>query len=87
MWTPDYITLIEASLTLFFFVALVILAFSADQVNKIMKKKSQTAEAKQEEIRQRERYNAKAELRQIADSKGTPYVLGAVTKNFHDKDE
>jgi hypothetical protein len=39
VWSPDYVELAEAALTLVFFILLVILAFAADKYNEIKKKK------------------------------------------------
>ena len=47
IWTPGYVTLIEASLTFFFFFLLICLAFTADKINAIKKKREASDEEKQ----------------------------------------
>jgi len=55
IWTPNEVTIIEAWLTLAFFLILVILAFAADKFNEFKKKRNMTQEEKENEKIEKEK--------------------------------
>lgn len=69
-WTEGYVTYIEAALTLFFFVVLLVSAFAADKYNerKVNKEMSKVEQA--EKIKKQQRLHAKDEIIKMVEEKG-----------------
>jgi hypothetical protein len=64
-WTPDYVTLTEAVLTLIFFFMLIITAFLADKYNEIKLKKEETKEEEVTRKKKQLRLAAKDEIQKM----------------------
>ena len=86
LWTPGYVTLTEAVLTLAFFAILVFVAFAADKYNATKREANRTDEEKAEEETKKKTSTAKAILRHIASLKGDQYVITAATMPNADHD-
>lgn len=78
VWTPNEITLVEAFLTLFYFLFLIVLAYVADRHN--AKKKKASENVAQTELREKDelKKTARADLIKLSDKKGKEYVIDCV---------
>ena len=77
VWTPDHVSLIEAIMTVLFFVILILSAFGADRYTASQMKKLQTNDDKKEEFDQQKMLSAKDKLVEFVDSGkwGKDYLL------------
>lgn len=73
--TQEQVDLLEAWLTLFFFFALIIFAYTADKINAFFENKKKTHEQLEEQDRIAELNIKKNHLRHIAKERGESIVL------------
>ncbi len=79
IWTPEYVTMIEAFLTLSFFVLLISFAYVADRINDRKKTREASEEEKQRDKIKMQISTSKGVLREIAEKNGAQYVISAIT--------
>ncbi len=79
VWTPGFVSVIEALLTLFYFFLLIGGAYAADRVRNAGLEKIKNEEDKRELEREKLRLVAKAYLRKMAQQHGQQFVIECVT--------
>ncbi len=79
IWTPGFVTIVEAALTFSFFILLIVLAFTADKINERKKKREASEDERQKEKVKMQVMTSKGVLRDIAEKKGAQFVISAIT--------
>jgi len=69
-WTAGHVTYIEAILTLFFFVLLIVCAFAADKYNESQVNKKMSKQEAKEKVKKQQRLHAKDEIIKMVEEKG-----------------
>ncbi len=69
--SPDYVTMVEAVLTLFFLILLLAFAYTADKINERKKESEASYEEKLKDKQKKQITTSKGVLRDIAEKKGT----------------
>lgn len=80
--SPNYISLVEAYLTLIYFFLLIIMAYAADRINGYVQEKKKSQEDKEKEHQETEIKIKKNRLRQIARERGDNIVI-EIAQNIH----
>lgn len=79
VWTPGFVSVVEALLTLFFFFLLVGCSYAADRCRNAGLEKAKSEEEKAELEKEKLRLVAKAYLRRMAGQHGQQFVIECVT--------